>query len=165
MDHGDREWNVRKRCDSSADGHRKDREAAAEFASTVKGCRMYQGRILVVDDEVYILHILDFILGAENYDVITATNGEQAIERVREENPDLVVLDIMMPKMDGYETCRLIKSDPATKLIPVILLTAKGREVDQKLGKEVGASDYITKPFSPSKLIERVQAILATAKR
>jgi len=75
------------------------------------------------------------------------------------------VLDIMMPKLDGYETCRLIKSDPRTKLIPVILLTAKGREVDQKLGREVGASDYITKPFSPSKLIERVQSILATTKR
>jgi two-component system, OmpR family, alkaline phosphatase synthesis response regulator PhoP len=163
--HGDREWNVRKRRDTSADGQRRDGEAAAEIAPTEKDRRMYQGRILVVDDEVYILHILDFILGAENYDVITATNGEQAIERVREEKPDLVVLDIMMPKMDGYETCRLIKSDPATKLIPVILLTAKGREVDQKLGREVGASDYITKPFSPSKLIERVQAILATAKR
>ena len=121
---------------------------------------MYQGKILVVDDEVYILHILDFILGAENYDVITATNGEQALQKVREEKPDLVILDIMMPKLDGYETCRLIKKDPATKMIPVILLTAKGREVDQKLGHEVGASDYMTKPFSPTKLIERVQAIL-----
>lgn len=121
---------------------------------------MYQGKILVVDDEVYILHILDFILGAENYDVVTATNGEQALQKVREEKPDLVILDIMMPKLDGYETCRLIKKDPATKAIPVILLTAKGREVDQKLGREVGAADYMTKPFSPTKLIERVQAIL-----
>jgi two-component system alkaline phosphatase synthesis response regulator PhoP len=94
---------------------------------------MYQGRILVVDDEVYILHILDFILGAEGYDVVTATNGEQA-------------------------------NDAATQQIPVILLTAKGREVDQKLGREVGASDYITKPFSPNKLIERVQAILGVRK-
>ncbi|HZM14479.1 MAG TPA: response regulator [Candidatus Krumholzibacteria bacterium] len=121
---------------------------------------MYQAKILVVDDEVYILHILDFILGAENYDVVTATNGEQALQKVREEKPDLVILDIMMPKLDGYETCRMIKKDPATKNIPVILLTAKGREVDQKLGREVGANDYMTKPFSPSKLIERVQAIL-----
>jgi two-component system alkaline phosphatase synthesis response regulator PhoP len=126
---------------------------------------MFQAKILVVDDEVYILHILDFILGAENYDVITASNGEQALQKVRDENPDLIVLDIMMPKLDGYETCRIIKNDPKTKLIPVILLTAKGREVDQKLGKEVGASDYITKPFSPSKLIERVQAILGVGKR
>ena len=121
---------------------------------------MYQAKILVVDDEVYILHILDFILGAENYDVVTATNGEQALQKVREEKPDLVILDIMMPRLDGYETCRMIRSDPATKNIPVILLTAKGREVDQKLGREVGANDYMTKPFSPSKLIERVQAIL-----
>ncbi|HZL86070.1 MAG TPA: response regulator [Candidatus Krumholzibacteria bacterium] len=121
---------------------------------------MYQAKILVVDDEVYILHILDFILGAESYDVVTATNGEQALQKVREEKPDLVILDIMMPKLDGYETCRMIKNDPTTKGIPVILLTAKGREVDQKLGREVGANDYMTKPFSPSKLIERVQAIL-----
>jgi two-component system alkaline phosphatase synthesis response regulator PhoP len=125
---------------------------------------MYQGRILVVDDEVYILHILDFILGAEGYDVVTATNGEQALQKVREEKPDLVILDIMMPKLDGYETCRMIKNDAATQQIPVILLTAKGREVDQKLGREVGASDYITKPFSPNKLIERVQAILGVRK-
>ena len=126
---------------------------------------MFQAKVLVVDDEVYILHILDFILGAENYDVITAMNGEQALEKVREEKPDLIVLDIMMPKLDGYETCRLIKSDPKTKAIPVILLTAKGREVDQKLGREVGASDYITKPFSPSKLIDRVQSILSASRR
>jgi two-component system, OmpR family, alkaline phosphatase synthesis response regulator PhoP len=121
---------------------------------------MYQGKVLVVDDEVYILHILDFILGAESYDVVTATNGEQALQKVRDEKPDLVILDIMMPKLDGYETCRMIKNDTATKHIPVILLTAKGREIDQKLGREVGANDYITKPFSPNKLIERVQAIL-----
>ena len=121
---------------------------------------MYQGKVLVVDDEVYILHILDFILGAESYDVVTATNGEQALQKVRDEKPDLVILDIMMPRLDGYETCRMIKNDNATKHIPVILLTAKGREIDQKLGREVGANDYITKPFSPNKLIERVQAIL-----
>jgi two-component system alkaline phosphatase synthesis response regulator PhoP len=121
---------------------------------------MYQGKVLVVDDEVYILHILDFILGAESYDVVTATNGEQALQKVRDEKPDLVILDIMMPKLDGYETCRMIKNDTDTKHIPVILLTAKGREIDQKLGREVGANDYITKPFSPNKLIERVQAIL-----
>ena len=121
---------------------------------------MYQGKVLVVDDEVYILHILDFILGAESYDVVTATNGEQALQKVRDEKPDLVILDIMMPKLDGYETCRMIKNDTATKHIPVILLTAKGREIDQKLGREVGANDYITKPFSPNKQNERVQAIL-----
>jgi two-component system alkaline phosphatase synthesis response regulator PhoP len=122
--------------------------------------RMFQGKILVVDDEVYILHILDFILGAESYEVLTASNGEQALQKVREEKPDLVILDIMMPKLDGYETCRMIKADPATKMIPVILLTAKGREVDEQLGREVGANDYMTKPFSPGKLVGRVQSIL-----
>lgn len=130
----------------------------------MKETGMQPGKILVVDDEVYILHILDFILGAENYEVITATNGDQALQKVRDEKPDLVILDIMMPKLDGYEACRIIKSDPATSHIPVILLTAKGREVDQKLGREVGASDYITKPFSPTKLIDRVQSILGVRK-
>jgi two-component system, OmpR family, alkaline phosphatase synthesis response regulator PhoP len=134
------------------------RPATQHWSYEVSG--MYQGKVLVVDDEVYILHILDFILGAESYDVVTATNGEQALQKVRDEKPDLVILDIMMPKLDGYETCRMIKNDTATKHIPVILLTAKGREIDQKLGREVGANDYITKPFSPNKLIERVQAIL-----
>jgi two-component system alkaline phosphatase synthesis response regulator PhoP len=126
---------------------------------------MFQAKVLVVDDEVYILHILDFILGAENYDVITATNGEQALEKVREEKPDLVVLDIMMPKLDGYETCKALKGNPETKNIPVILLSAKGRNVDQKVGFEVGADDYITKPFSPRKLVERINAILGQTSR
>ena len=117
-------------------------------------------RILVVDDEPHIVQILRFTLEKAGYHVYTAENGQVALERIEELEPNLVILDIMMPKLDGYETCRMIKKDPATKNIPVILLTAKGREVDQKLGREVGASDYMTKPFSPSKLIERVQAIL-----
>ena len=126
---------------------------------------MYNAKVLVVDDEVYILHILDFILGAENYDVVTATNGEQALQKVRDEKPDLVVLDIMMPKLDGYETCKRLKADADTKDVPVILLSAKGRNVDQKVGFEVGADDYITKPFSPRKLVERINAILGQSSR
>ncbi|HKQ56248.1 MAG TPA: response regulator [Candidatus Eisenbacteria bacterium] len=121
---------------------------------------MAKGRILVVDDEIYIVHILDFSLGMEGYEVITALDGEQALEKARAEKPDLIVLDIMMPKLDGYETCKLLKGDAATKDIPVILLSAKGRNVDQKIGFEVGADDYITKPFSPRKLVERINAIL-----
>lgn len=121
---------------------------------------MSKGKILVVDDEVYIVHILDFSLGMEGYEVVTALDGEQALAKVRTEGPDLVVLDIMMPKLDGYETCKILKSDPQTKHIPVILLSAKGRNVDQQMGFQVGADDYITKPFSPRKLVERINLIL-----
>jgi CheY-like chemotaxis protein len=88
---------------------------------------MSKGKILVVDDEVYIVHILDFSLGMEGYEVVTALDGEEALAKVKKEQPDLIVLDIMMPKLDGYETCRILKSDPETQQIPVILLSAKGR--------------------------------------
>lgn len=121
---------------------------------------MAKGKILVVDDEIYIVHILDFSLGMEGYEVLTALDGEQAIEKARAEHPDLIVLDIMMPKLDGYETCKVLKAGDDTKNIPVILLSAKGRNVDQKIGFEVGADDYITKPFSPRKLVERINALL-----
>lgn len=121
---------------------------------------MFQGKVLVVDDEVYILHILDFSLGAEGYEVITAADGQQAIEKARTEKPDLIVMDIMMPRLDGYETTRRLKELPETREIPILLLTAKGRETDRQKGFDAGASDYITKPFSPNKLIGRVQDIL-----
>ena len=124
---------------------------------------MAKGKILVVDDEIYIVHILDFSLGMEGYEVVTALDGEQALERVASEKPDLIVLDIMMPKLDGYEVCRAVKSNPATKNVPVILLSAKGRNVDQKMGFDVGADDYITKPFSPRKLVERINQLLGQA--
>ena len=116
---------------------------------------MSKGKILVVDDEIYIVHILDFSLGMEGYEVVTALDGEQALEKLKVEKPDLIVLDIMMPKLDGYEV-----SDPETRQIPVILLSAKGRNVDQKMGFDVGADDYITKPFSPRKLVERINQLL-----
>jgi two-component system alkaline phosphatase synthesis response regulator PhoP len=124
-----------------------------------------KGKILVVDDEVYIVHILDFSLGVEGYDVVTAFDGEQALAKVAQDRPDLIVLDIMMPKLDGYETCKRLKGDAATRNIPVILLSAKGRNVDQKVGFEVGADDYITKPFSPRKLVDRINSILGQTSR
>ena len=125
---------------------------------------MGKGKILVVDDEVYILHILDFSLGAEGFEVISANNGELGVEKAKLEKPDLIVLDIMMPVLDGYETCRRLKNEPETKDIPVVLLTAKGRDVDKRLGFEVGAIDYIVKPFSPSRLIERIEEIIGCRK-
>ncbi len=125
---------------------------------------MSERKVLVVDDEENITQILEFSIGAEGYQVVTASNGEEAINKARKEQPNLIILDIMMPKVDGYEVCRILKSNPLTKRIPVILLTAKGREIDKRLGYEVGASDYIVKPFSPSKLIEKVNEYLYTRK-
>ena len=125
---------------------------------------MQKGKILVADDEVYILHILEFSLGAEGFEVVTANNGETAIAKAKQESPDLIVLDIMMPVLDGYETLRQLKAEQTTKDIPVILLTAKGRDVDKRLGFEVGATDYIVKPFSPSRLIERIEEIIGCRK-
>jgi two-component system alkaline phosphatase synthesis response regulator PhoP len=117
-------------------------------------------RVLVVDDEVYILQILEFSLEMEGFEVATAQNGEEAIAQALENPPDLVVLDIMMPRMDGYEACRRLKTDPRTQNTPVILLSAKGRSIDQEIGFEAGAEEYITKPFSPRKLVERIKALL-----
>lgn len=125
---------------------------------------MSKGKILVVDDEINITQILEFSIGAEGYEVITAQNGEEAIDKARREQPDLIILDIMMPIIDGYEACRILKANPLTKSIPVILLTAKGRDIDKRLGYEVGATDYIIKPFSPNKLIDRIHKLLSCAK-
>ena len=125
---------------------------------------MSKGKILVVDDEINITQILEFSIGAEGYEVISAQNGEEAIDKARREQPDLIILDIMMPIIDGYEACRILKANPLTKNIPVVLLTAKGRDIDKRLGYEVGATDYIIKPFSPNKLIDRIHELLSCAK-
>ena len=125
---------------------------------------MSKGKILVVDDEINITQILQFSIGAEGYEVITAQNGEEAIDKAKREQPDLIILDIMMPRIDGYEACRILKANPLTKNIPVVLLTAKGRDIDKRLGQEVGAIDYIVKPFSPNKLIDRIQKLLSCTK-
>ena len=125
---------------------------------------MSKGKILVVDDEVNITQILEFSIGAEGYEVIAAQNGEEAIDKARREQPDLIILDIMMPIIDGYEACRILKANPLTKHLPVILLTAKGRDIDRRLGYEVGATDYIVKPFSPNKLIDRIHQLLSCTK-
>ncbi len=125
---------------------------------------MAKGKILVVDDEVNITQILEFSIGAEGYEVVTAANGEEAIDKARREQPDLIILDVMMPKIDGYEACRILKANPLTKGIPVVLLTAKGRDIDKRLGYEVGATDYIIKPFSPNKLVDRIHQLLVGSK-
>jgi len=123
-----------------------------------------KGKVLVVDDEIYIIHILDFSLSMEGYEVFSALDGQEAIEKAREVKPDLIVMDMIMPKMDGYVACKQIKTDPLTKHIPVILLSAKGRSINGKIAREVGAVEDVSKPFSPRKLIERVNAILELKK-
>jgi two-component system, OmpR family, alkaline phosphatase synthesis response regulator PhoP len=117
-------------------------------------------RILVVDDEIYIVHILEFTLTMEGYEVLTASDGEEALRKMEQERPDLVVLDIMMPKLDGYEVCRRLRADEEFQSVPVILLSAKGRPIDRETGLEVGADDYIVKPFSPRRLLEKIKDLL-----
>jgi two-component system alkaline phosphatase synthesis response regulator PhoP len=117
-------------------------------------------RILVVDDEIYIVHILEFSLTMEGYTVLTASDGEEALKLIEQERPDLVVLDIMMPKLDGYEVCRRLRQDDQFGNLPVILLSAKGRPVDREAGLQAGADDYIAKPFSPRKLLEKIRELL-----
>lgn len=116
-----------------------------------------QQTVLVVDDEKNIVNIIAFNLKKEGYDVITAGDGEEAVAVADEKNPDLILLDIMMPKMDGYEACRKIRQKHN---MPIIMLTARAEELDKVLGLEMGADDYVTKPFGTRELIARVKANL-----
>lgn len=119
--------------------------------------------VLIADDEHNIRHILDFSLHAEGFDVLSAHTGEDALALARQERPDLIILDIMMPGKGGIETCRALKLDPQTADIPVILLTARSSPADRQAGDEAGANEYITKPFSPQKVIDSVQSLLGAA--
>ncbi|ERK56796.1 transcriptional regulatory protein WalR [Gemella bergeri ATCC 700627] len=118
---------------------------------------MVEYKILVVDDEEPIAKILDFNLKKEGYEVIVANDGEKAVELAFSENPDLILLDLMLPKKDGMEVCREVR---AQKNIPIIMLTAKNTEIDKVLGLEFGADDYVTKPFSTRELMARVKVNL-----
>ncbi len=119
--------------------------------------------ILLVDDERDLLSLLDFNLRAAGFETLIATGGEQAIASLRRRVPDLVLLDLMLPDLPGTEVCRQIKAEPRTRHVPVVLLTAKGAEVDRVVGFELGADDYITKPFSVRELVLRLQAVLRRA--
>ena len=126
---------------------------------TKQATRTSQKKILIVDDEGDILDMLKYNLEKEDYAVLLARNGTSALMEARR-SPDLVLLDVMMPEMDGWEVCRQLKRDPATSSIPVLFLTAKGSEVDEVVGLELGADDYIVKPISVSKLLARIKAVL-----
>lgn len=118
-------------------------------------------KVLVVDDEIPIQRIVKFNLEKEGYEVFVADDGKKALESVKQNKPDIILLDVMMPELDGYEVCKILKKNAKTKNIPVIMLTARGQESDEKKGKSAGADDYITKPFSPKKLMELVKQKLA----
>ncbi len=119
-----------------------------------------QPSLLVVEDEQDLLEVLRFSLDREGFSVRTAENGEDAIRLVREQRPDLIVLDLMLPTIDGLAVCRAIRSTEKTRDIPIVMLTARGEEADIVRGLEAGADDYVTKPFSPKILIARIYAVL-----
>ncbi|MBK8100482.1 MAG: response regulator [Planctomycetes bacterium] len=121
---------------------------------------MAKPKILVIEDEPDILEVIQYNLEREGYKVLPCRNGEQGLSRIRTDNPDLVILDLMLPGMDGVEVCRQVKSDPVTRAIPLVMVTAKSEESDIVLGLGIGADDYITKPFSPRELIARVKVVL-----
>ena len=118
-------------------------------------------RILIADDEPNIVLALEFLMKKEGYEVQTAGDGEHALRAIEKSHPDLILLDIMMPKLDGYEVCQRIRSDPSMKDIVIIMLTAKGREVEREKGLALGADFYITKPFSTQEVVQKVREVLA----
>ncbi len=123
---------------------------------------MARFKVLVVDDEPFICRSLSFVLRKEDYEVFEARNGEEALEAILEHRPDLVFLDVMMPKVNGFEVTKRVKADPDLGNTKIILLTAKGQEQDRATGRAMGADDYMTKPFSPTKILERAREILGS---
>ena len=117
-------------------------------------------KILLVDDEKEFVDMIKMRLEAKNYAVITAYDGIEALNKTRELRPDLIILDIMLPNLDGYQVCRMIKFDKTFGEIPIILLTALDQEKDRKLGEQVRADAYITKPFEPEELVEKIAVLL-----
>ncbi len=120
--------------------------------------------ILVVDDEPNIVLSLEFLMTKEGYRVRTASDGEEAMQAIRQTKPHLVLLDVMMPRMDGYEVCEAVRSDPELNDVVILMLTAKGRQVEREKGLALGADDYITKPFATRELLDRVRGLLETGR-
>jgi len=115
---------------------------------------------LIVDDEMDLVETVRFPLEVEGYHVLVSYNGEDALDQAQKENPDLILLDLMLPKLDGYEVCRRLKCDDRCKHIPILMLTAKFQEKDKALGMETGANEYITKPFDIRDLLKKVKVYL-----
>ncbi|QDF97764.1 two-component system response regulator [Azoarcus sp. DD4] len=117
-------------------------------------------KILIADDEQNIVISLEFLMKREGFDVVVANDGEEAVRRIRAELPDLVLLDVMMPKKSGFEVCQEIKADPALQAVRILMLTAKGRDTEVAKGLALGADAYMTKPFSTRDLVARVRSML-----
>lgn len=121
---------------------------------------MMKKKILVVEDEAELTEAIQIRLEQAGYEVLIAYDGQQALEKARGENPDLVVLDLMLPKIDGYKVCRMLKFDEKYKKIPIVMLTARAQEKDENLGYEVGADAFITKPFKYQALLSKIRELL-----
>lgn len=122
-------------------------------------------KVLVVEDERDISRLIKHYLEKEGFRVLTAASGVEALKKVKEEKPDLLVLDLMLPEMDGLEVCKRVRAVPETAMLPIIMLTAKAEESDTVIGLELGADDYVTKPFSPKALVARAKALLRRLER
>jgi DNA-binding response OmpR family regulator len=120
-------------------------------------------KILIVDDEPNIVLSLEFLMKQAGYHVRTASDGEAALQALADEPADLILLDVMMPRKNGYEVCQSIREDPALKSMKIVMLTAKGREVEREKGLALGADDYVTKPFATLEIVEKVKSMLASA--
>ena len=121
---------------------------------------MDKKKILLVEDEKVLMETVTLRLEDNGYEVISAYDGFKGLEKAKKEKPDLIILDLMLPKMDGYKVCGLLKADTRYNKIPIIMFTARAQESDKKMGKEVGADAYITKPFEPQALLEKIRHLL-----
>lgn len=119
-------------------------------------------RVLIVEDEPHIVESLSFVLSREGFSVASVLDGEAAVESLRRDPPDLVILDVMIPRLNGFEVLKVAKSDPALKAIPVIVLTAKGQLQDRRLAEEIGSDGFMTKPFSNREIVEQVRRLIRT---
>lgn len=124
---------------------------------------MDKKRILIVDDEEDIVNVLRFRLEANNYAVLSASDGQEGLNKARAEKPDLIILDLTLPKLDGYKVCRMLKFDESYKSIPIIMFTARAQKKDEELGMEMGADAYIAKPFEPEVLLGKIKELLNIA--
>ena len=120
-------------------------------------------KILVVDDDAVIQQLIEVNLELEGYEVDKASNGQEALDKVAQDAPDLILLDVMMPRMNGRDVCRLLKSDPKTASIPIIFLSARAQDMDVEAGLELGADAYVTKPFDPGQLLDTISELLNKA--
>lgn len=118
-------------------------------------------KILVIEDDPATLRLVDYSLKQEGYEIITASNGLEGIRKALKESPDLVILDVMLPGMDGFEICYRLKSEPVTAKLPILMFSAKAQEIDKDMGIKVGADDYLTKPSAPANIITHVEKLLA----